>query len=321
MVRVVTALTYQDLQDEYPANVEIARAWALGAGWRVFPCEVRYGRKRPRIKDWPLHATVSPEQITWWWLGSNFAPSNPEVGICTGPESGIWVLDVDYKGGRDGYARLRQLWDQHGALPDGFRVRTPSGGMHIYFRHPREGEGRIVHNTKPWPEIDVKGDRGFVVAPRTKVREGEYEILGPGGWRGDHPIPDAPEWLLELVTQEPPPPREVDLSRVDCQDTRTWALEQLDALGRRLEGTGAGGRNTELNNCALRAGGIAAHGVLSEEEARVMLLGASDVNGLAGDDGADQCLLTFRSGWEAGLRSPASLPDFELLNLVRSRWT
>src|SRR5262249_54994678 len=47
--------------------------------------------KHPRIKDWPGFATVDPTLIESWW--STYPESN--IGIVTGAESGIFVVDID----------------------------------------------------------------------------------------------------------------------------------------------------------------------------------------------------------------------------------
>src|SRR5262249_30868103 len=43
----------------------------------------------------------------------------------------------------------------------------------------------------------VKGEGGMVIAPPSVRDDGEYR------WLNDHPIADAPQWLLDLVTTKP----------------------------------------------------------------------------------------------------------------------
>jgi putative DNA primase/helicase len=128
----------------------------------------------------------------------------PGYAVVTGAESGLFVVDVDVKGGVDGYAELEAL----GELPKTLTVRTSSGGAHFYFRWP----GFPVRNRKPASAIDIKGDKEredglvYVVGPGSPgyvktsdpcvVTPGEpYEI--PEG--GDVPVADAPEWLLSWL--------------------------------------------------------------------------------------------------------------------------
>lgn len=79
----------------------------------------------------------------------------------------ITVLDVDTPDERvlaDGLAR-------HGPTP--FIVRSGSGNFQAWYRHG--GETRRVR-PEPDKPIDILGD-GFVVAPPSKGRKGEYQII------------------------------------------------------------------------------------------------------------------------------------------------
>ena len=46
------------------------------------------------------------------------------------------MVDLDVKSGVNGKASLKSLEAQHGHLPQTYRVRTPSGGEHLYFKMP-----------------------------------------------------------------------------------------------------------------------------------------------------------------------------------------
>jgi hypothetical protein len=84
------------------------------------------------------------------------------IGMPTGEASGIVVLDVDQKENRQGMDWLNE--NSH-RMVQTRTVRTGSGGLHIYFRHP----GRQVknQNDKIAPGIDVRGDGGYVIVPPT----------------------------------------------------------------------------------------------------------------------------------------------------------
>jgi hypothetical protein len=114
--------------------------------------------------------------------------SEPEHGyaVITGATSaggsGVFVLDVDVKGGTDGYAQLEAFLTDY-ATPT-LTVRTPSGGVHLYFRHP----GFHVGQHKPASALDIRGDGNpaYVVGPGSPG----YVIVE------DAPIADAPPSLL-----------------------------------------------------------------------------------------------------------------------------
>ena len=80
------------------------------------------------------------------------------VGVPTGPENGIWVLDVDTVAGHDvdGDAELNRLTAVYGALPPTRQARSPSGSIHYYWQWPEDTHIR-TSTSKIGPGIDVKG--------------------------------------------------------------------------------------------------------------------------------------------------------------------
>lgn len=130
-------------------------------------------------------ATRDPDVIRAWWRRW----PNANVGLTTGPENRLVVLDVDVEG--DGERSLRALVREHGPLPRTAAVRTGSGGRHLYFRHP----GRPVPSPEDWRSgIDVRADGAYVVAPPSLHRSGRrYE------WLGGPAVAAAPAWLIDLL--------------------------------------------------------------------------------------------------------------------------
>ncbi len=74
-------------------------------------------------------ATTDPDRIREWWTRH----PNANIGVRTGPESGIWVLDVDRE---EGIRHLAGLEAEHGPLPRTPVVETGGGGRHYYFAWP-----------------------------------------------------------------------------------------------------------------------------------------------------------------------------------------
>jgi hypothetical protein len=129
-------------------------------GWRVIP--VPNGEKFPRgFPNWQTAGTTDTATITTWWT------TNPDhgVGILTGPESGIFVIDIDVADGKAGDDTLHDLEAIHGQLPATATVRTGSGGLHLYFTWPDGTDIRNSASGALGPGIDVRGAGGFVVAP------------------------------------------------------------------------------------------------------------------------------------------------------------
>src|SRR5689334_20829035 len=99
------------IQNDAPPELESAPNMMKTAldyaerGWKVFPVhspvaggqcscgDKQCGKiaKHPRIRQWNTAATTDARQITEWWTKW----PNANIGILTGPTSGIWVLDVD----------------------------------------------------------------------------------------------------------------------------------------------------------------------------------------------------------------------------------
>ena len=100
--------------------------------------------------------TTNEEIIDSWWT------KNPRanIGIRTGTESGIIVLDIDPR--HEGNVSLAQLEQKHGNLPVTGEVLTGGGGRHLFFKHPGGTAGSKAGLA---PGLDVRGDGGYVVAP------------------------------------------------------------------------------------------------------------------------------------------------------------
>ena len=133
----------------------------------------------PELAPYLERRATAEELAGWSWNG---------VGIVTGPVFGILVLDVD---GEEGEAELKK--HGHEATP---MARTPSGGLHLYFKHP---PGDVRTGIRVAPGLDVKARGGYVVAPPTRGRGGKsYEwIVSPQ----EVETAEAPAWLLAIVEE------------------------------------------------------------------------------------------------------------------------
>jgi hypothetical protein len=141
-------------------------------GVPVFPVHVceQNGKLSP-IANWPQKASVDLQVVASWWR------KNPEacVAIPTGERSGLAVLDLDVKNGKNGVAALAELGIPEIEALSPVRVSTPNGGWHLYFRADprlRTTADRIGRG------IDVRAEGGFVFAPGTMRGTGRYSIEG-----------------------------------------------------------------------------------------------------------------------------------------------
>ena len=125
------------------------------------------------------------------------------IGIATGKVSGISVVDVDIKPWKDkqGDETLRALTDKYGELPVTLMQTTWSGGMQIVFAY-KDGAPNAAGCYGKW--LDGRNDGGYIVAPPSKVTEGERE--GTYAWWTDPrttPLATMPSWLFEQTAQKP----------------------------------------------------------------------------------------------------------------------
>jgi hypothetical protein len=203
-------------------NLDAALAYAR-RGWRVVP--IPPGKKHPGIAAWQTEGTTDEARIRHWWTQ---APDHG-IGIVTGAESGVWVLDVDVNDGKAGDDTLAELEATHGLLPDTYEVVTGSGGRHIYFTWPTDGT--VVRNNQSGrlgPGLDVRGEGGQVLAPPTIHPNGTpyaVEAMAPA-----HTVP-APAWIIAALTapvetterERPPPSTRNDRPGDQWAEQTTWA--------------------------------------------------------------------------------------------------
>jgi hypothetical protein len=161
------------------ANLYAALLYALKENWPVLPlyspviggCSCCFGDcgsigKHPRIGDWLNDATTNERQIREWW--GQWPSAN--IGICTGEVSRLLVIDVDPIWG--GEKSFESLEKQCGKLPETLRVKTGSRGYHLYFKYPRGLQILSSEKLAGFSGIDVRGNKGYVVAPPSLHKSG-----------------------------------------------------------------------------------------------------------------------------------------------------
>ena len=248
-------------------------------GWTSFPAP--RGTKKSHKKaetsngrNWG--ATADPDEIRRdyaKWQRAN-------VGIPTGAENGIWVLEADTKQGHgiDGIASLQALIDKHGPLPPTLQARSPSGSLHFYFKWPIN---KIIRNSASeiGRGIDVRGEGGMVLAPPSvKIPVGVYS------WVCNAPIAEAPRWLVDLAADDTskadrPPP-------IAAKPYQGFSQYGDDLLARACEAiiaAEAGKRELAVNNWSLILGHYVGGGVLDRDPTIEKLIAAGTQQG-AWDD-------------------------------------
>jgi len=172
-----------------------------GIGWLVLPLHnpvdgaCSCGRacpspaKHPRTLHGLQDATIDEATIAKWWR--RWPEAN--IGVATGAQSGIIVLDVD------NLMSLRHLEAFHGHLPETASAITGKG-KHLYFVHPIDHLSNSVNRLGPG--LDIRGDGGYCVSPPSKHISGAvYRWISA---KGIGPAP-CPKWLLEALMAPVPP--------------------------------------------------------------------------------------------------------------------
>jgi hypothetical protein len=144
-------------------------------GLRVF--RLHRGTKNRFIdRDWVTSASCDPGDIH---------SGDYNVGVLA---DGHVILDVDaHKGGLD------SLQSFAATLPPTFKVRTPNGGFHLYYKAPPgvEFSGSVEALAKG---IDVRAHHNYVVGPGSIFEDRFYVIEDAA------PIAPVPAWLVERLT-------------------------------------------------------------------------------------------------------------------------
>jgi hypothetical protein len=181
------------------------------SGISVIPCDA--SSKKPLVEWRAYQAEIASEEtVRSWWVRWPEA----RVGIVTGAVSGLVVADVDSAEA----AAVGEAVRHYGETP---RIaRTPSGGAHLYYRHP----GKPVPNAARLPgfsyPIDVRGDGGYVLAPPSAGYTWEQQAR-----REALPLYRPP------VRRQPPSPPSATSGREICAGRRNATLTSLAGSMRR----------------------------------------------------------------------------------------
>jgi len=272
---------------------ETAIKYAERAGWRIHPVGKN---KRAILNDWPHVASEDVEVIDKWWVQY----PNASIGVACGPGSGIWVLDVDLP---NGFENLKKLEKNHGNLPDTLKQQTGSGGIQYFWKW----NGTPIRNSssKIAPNIDVRGDGGYVVIPPSTHPSGnQYK------WINKSEIVVAPKWLSELAEKKPGRPNGNSYGQIALNN-------ELAKLGQSVVGQ----RNDTLNQSAFSLGQLVAGGELDYNAVFSALLGVALSIGLK----EPETKRTIESGMRAGALEPrtskngndfGSLSESEINNVI-----
>jgi len=224
-------------------------------GYLVFPCyEIIDGHcacgkedcgspgKHPRTPHGVKDASKDPQQIKAWW---DQWP-NANIGLATGKESGVIVLDIDKHGG---FESLKQLEDEYSPLPETPWVMTGGGGEHHFFAYTPG----IKNAVGILQGLDLRSDGGYVICPYSNHISGHAYEWEASSTLTALPLAPLPEYIVRLVKEE-----------------RKTQKPEVEAAAV-LDGVQQGKRDDTLFRyaCSLRARGM------NPKEARLLVLAAA----------------------------------------------
>lgn len=204
--------------------------YAQVMGWAVIPLHsIVEGRctcgnnqcpspgKHPLVSSGLHGASKDPDQIRWWW--NKWPKAN--IGIRTGIESGLSVIDVDPRHGGD---ISLETFEEY--IPDTVVQLTGGGGYHFLFKHPA-GNTRVKCRTNVLPGIDIRGDGGYIVAsPSIHISGGTYEFEASSEPTPEFlplSMPEQISGLMELYSEDE------EASNISINDRVTQPLSDEEA--------------------------------------------------------------------------------------------
>lgn len=226
------------------------------AGVPVFPCAPL--AKHPYTPRGFHDASTDPAQIEAWW--ARIPDAN--LGVPTGKASGMVVVDVDVHGPTDG----RLAFDQavEAGLVGGWSllVRTPTGGMHAYYRARPGVEQRSWQAAHAG--VDFRGDGGYIImSPSVRVINEmpiRYEITDIS----DHPAAGVDSARLRDFLDPRPGP-------VARKGRALMRVGEVERLASWVAGQGEGERNRSLFWAACR---LAENGITASDARDVLVAAA-----------------------------------------------
>lgn len=190
--------------------------------------------KHPRLLHGVLEASAHAPTIADWW--QQWPDAN--VGIATGPRSGIYVVDLDGP-------KAVEAWAATG-IPPGWQSRTGNGLHHVY------ATAEDLPNTagKIATGIDTRGAGGYIVAPPSV----HYRRLDRYAWisRSGLGPPALPDAVRAAVTPTMATPTRAPTVRFG--ESTPYARGVLRHALERLGAAGEGTRNQTLTKEAFLLG-------------------------------------------------------------------
>lgn len=139
--------------------------------------------KHPLVGHGKDDATLDTAQIRSWWARW------PEANVGLRMGGGVVALDVDaHKGGNETLL-------SHEPITGTPEVRTPKGGSHLYLA---ADDGGLLNAVEKLPGLDLRTDRGYVLAPPSRTLEGAYKWVH----KLNGHFAECPAWVRAAFSQD-----------------------------------------------------------------------------------------------------------------------
>lgn len=250
--------------------------------FKIFPATITHdGKKLPLLQNWQNIATSDQAAIKVWQ--EQFRDRFSHYGVPTGLANDILVLDVDVKvdprTGKNGFDSLKEL-----NLPQTFYQNTLSGGLHLFFKYPKDGK-HYGQRVKFMSGLDTRGEGGYII------------------WYGTDcqiPIADAPQEFLELILRQKPSTENKSPVKVAPEIAKGIFESALLAI----ENAVSGERNNTLNVQGYIVGQLVGAGSITREHAEEKLSEAALKIGLD----KYETKTTVKSAIDGGIKNPLTSP-------------
>ena len=178
---------------DHNMKVYLAALMYVESGFYVLPI-VRGGKAIPPRKYEISYgnAARNKKTIEKWFHPDEGLFAGWNVGIATGRNDGVFVLDVDMHDDVNGFETLEEINE---IIPEGPTQSTPNGGKHYLFAWQ---ENALSSTKKVGVGIDTRGGtedacKGHIVAWPSIVDRKQYT------WDNAGPLPSIPKWIMDRM--------------------------------------------------------------------------------------------------------------------------
>ena len=218
------------------------------AGIRVFPLAPNSKRNQV-LSSWKSEATTDIEQINKWW------DKNPNYNVAIATGNGLLIIDIDVKKGAKGLESLKKYGKN---LPATAKVKTPSGGYHLYY----SVDGDFKNRVNIYPGIDIRSNNGYVVAPPSRIDGQYYE------WVNNEPIAVADPEVYKFLNGHDIESKETPL-HIDNEITQGSRNDILFKLASSLQSKGLS--NEAILSSVFAENSIKCNPPLDDEEVKTIV--------------------------------------------------